>query len=111
MTEATDFKARQKRGLRKAKVEVHDLNIISPDMEFVATHEGQKTQTFTPIPGEEGGLSGKSAATSAGVVRHTRPDTVVMYKPDGMGHYSPRTVPVTAIRQNLESRVWRPPQW
>ena len=88
----TDFKTRRKRGLREASV-----NVISSDMLFAAEHENKLRIDQSAIEGEGG------VATEDGVVTHKRPDTVVMYKPDGRGHFTPRMVPVTAIQQNLLS--------
>lgn len=76
---------------------------ISEDEAFLAMNEERRLVSQEGIPSENEGLTGKSETTPAGVVTHTRPGVVVMYKPDGRGHYSPRSVPVTAIKQNLES--------
>src|SRR5438094_939369 len=69
-------------------------NQITPDMEFAALNSGKVKETFSSIEGEAGG------ATNTGIVRHRRADTVIMYKPDAYGHYSPRQVSANSIAQN-----------
>lgn len=75
---------------------------ISPDVEFAARNANRRIATQGPIDGEGDGLTG-GAGVPAGTVTHTRTATVVMYKPDGHGHFTPRHVPATSIAMNLLS--------
>lgn len=72
--------------------------VITTDQEFAAVHANSRVRSTTPVEGEKAGL------TEAGVVTHTRPDTVTMYKPTPQGKkiiYTARQVPVTSIQVNL----------
>ena len=64
-------------------------------MEFAARNEGRR-----PIISSEALRDENTGLTQDGIVTHIRPNTVVMYKPTPQG-FSPRTIPVTAIAQNL----------
>lgn len=92
MTQET-FKQRQERGLRPPAV------VISDSQEFAAINSGKRRTEQGPVGGEAEGLTGHEAP--AGIVTHNRVGVVTMYKPDGHGHWTPRSVPATSISQNL----------
>lgn len=89
------------RKARSAKVEVTQNAPITEDMVFQAEHEGRRRRTVEDIPDAD--LQGANYA--GGTVEHTRPATVVMWKPTPLGFF-PRVVSASAIGHNLRNG-WR----
>lgn len=67
---------------------VDNVPVGVSDEVLIAEHEGRKTQTKETAKGEDGEV----------MTIHTRPGTVVLYKPTETHGYTPRTVSVSAIR-------------
>lgn len=85
---ARGFGAKQRTA---AQVEVHDVAPVevTPTDVFIAKHEGQKVRTVDRDESEDG---------TPVVTTHTRPGTIIMYKPTEHHGYVPRTVAVSSIR-------------
>jgi hypothetical protein len=78
------------RPARAPTVAIH----VTAEQAFIAQQMARRAEiTQGPVADE--------TETSGGIVTHSRPGTVTMYKPDGKGGFTPRVVPVTAIQQNL----------
>lgn len=93
---------RRNRAARETKVTGAVAATITSDEMFAAQYKG-KTETVTemlPVPGGE--LQGRDGE-NAFPVTHKRSPRVVMYKPDGRGHFAPRIVDANAIPQLLEN--------
>ncbi len=82
---------------KAAAVEVVDNVPVSMSEEvLVAQHEGRTVRSEEATKGEDGEV----------MTTHTRPGTVVLYKPTESHGYTPRTVSVSAIRLLLR-QGWR----
>ena len=75
----------------QAMVDVQEVSPVgeAPDSEvFLAEHEGRMEKTVEEVKAEDGPVQ----------VTHSRPGTIVMYKPTERQGYVPRTVSVSALR-------------
>ena len=82
----------------QASVDIQEnIPVGKPSAEvFIAQNEGRMQQSQEMVEGEDGGV----------LTTHTRPGTLVMYKPTERNHYVPRTVAASAIRLLLR-QGWR----
>ncbi len=88
---------RPKRTGKTAAVEVvENVPVSIADEVLIAQHEGRRVKSEEKAQGEDGEV----------MTTHTRPGTVVMYKPTESHGYTPRTVSVSAIRLLLR-QGWR----
>ena len=89
----------RKRTGAKASVEVEEnipVGIETSAEVFIAQHESRMVRSQETIQGEDGGV----------LTTHTRPGTLVMYKPTERQGYVPKTVSGSAIRLLLR-QGWR----
>ena len=75
---------------------VENVPVAMSEEVLIAQHEGRRVKTEETTKGEDGEV----------MTTHTRPGTVVMYKPTESHGYTPRTVSVSAIRLLLR-QGWR----
>lgn len=88
----------RKRTGAQASVDIEDVTPVgvqSPEV-LIAQHEGRMVRTQEMIESEDGGV----------LTTHTRPGTLVMYKPTERHGYVPKTVSASAIRLLLR-QGWR----
>lgn len=92
----------QRRDRAARATKVTGATVISDDESFALEYDGKKViETFdVPVPGGElQGRQGEAAIPGM----HSHSARVVMYKPDGRGHFSPRIVDANAIKQLMEN--------
>lgn len=90
----------------KAAGKAPTSGVVSPATEFLLMNSGKTQISQNAIPDEGAGMTGANGVPG-GVVTHTRPIGVTMYKPDGRGGWTPRlNIPASAIGQNI-ANGWR----
>ena len=96
MAEFTSLSERQAKGLIKQAGSTTGPSALSRRTVFIARNEGKMRET------EEELEEPQDALFRGGTVQHSRPGTVIMWKPTPQGFF-PRVVSVTSILMNLQN--------